>query len=197
MNTALVNTDHFKRNINNSRGKYELALESPEPEIEVYDQQRFIDAMANAVNGVQVVTTDGRAGQYGLTINTLTSVSAEPPMVLVCINRKSPVREAILNNGVFCANVLSIKQSRIAGNFSGHPKRGKPYDFSRDKWVDGLTGSPILSKALASFDCFVERSVDAGSHTIFISSVVSTVIRDGAPLLYTRRSYGFPYLMDL
>ena len=159
-------------------------------------RESFVNAMANAVNGVQVVTTDGNAGQFGLTINTMSSVSADPPMVLVCINKDSPVREAIQKNGVFCINVLSIQQKKAAEIFSGHPKQGKPYDFTRMEWEQGVTGSPILEKSLASFDCFVETSVDAGSHTIFVGSVVSTVSRDGAPLLYTNRSYGLPYLVN-
>ena len=195
MNTALAKSEHFKPSVKNRKSVYKLALQSPEQNINDDKRQTFINAMANTVNGVHVVTTDGYAGRYGLTVNTVTSVSADPPMILVCINRRSPMSEAIHNNGVFCINILSHTQSKIAEIFAGHPKSGKPYDFSRNKWEQGVTGLPRLSKALANFDCILETSIDAGSHTIFIGRVVETVARDGAPLLYNSRSYGFPYLM--
>lgn len=158
-------------------------------------RERFVNAMAHAVNGVNVVTTDGHAGQFGLTVSSATSVSADPPMMLVCINRGNPTGAAVRNNGVFCINMLSIKQSKTAELFAGRQKLGKPYDFNRVDWEQGMTGSPYLSKALANFDCVVEKSIEAGSHTIFIGRVVATVAKDAAPLLYSNRTYGFPYLI--
>ena len=77
-------------------------------------RESFIAAMRNAATGVNVVTTDGAAGRFGITVSAFASVSAEPLTVLVCINRDSPARDAILANGRFCVNVLSAGQTDVA-----------------------------------------------------------------------------------
>jgi len=82
-------------------------------------RQDFINAMSGAVTGVNVITTDGRAGRFGITVSAMCSVSADPPMLLACINRRSPVCSAILSNQVYCVNVLSASQRDLADSFAG------------------------------------------------------------------------------
>ena len=156
----------------------------------VSPRDRFLDAMSRTAAGVTVVTTEGAAGRFGQTVSAMSSVSADPPLLLVCINRKSPIRAAIGRHGVFGVSVLRADQRRIAESFAGRPRTGAPYDFGIARWETEVTGSPLLAGAVARFDCELEAGYDAGSHTIFVGRVVATGAASGAPLVYARRGYG-------
>jgi flavin reductase (DIM6/NTAB) family NADH-FMN oxidoreductase RutF len=156
----------------------------------------FVNAMARAVTGVSVVTTVGTAGRMAVTVSAVSSVSADPPMVLACINRQSPACKAIRSNGIFCVNVLSADQRHVSDSFAGQPADGRPFDFACACWSAGATGAPKLEGAVATFDCVISASHDAGTHTVFIGRVVGVAEDDGAPLLYTLRSYGRPTLTE-
>lgn len=149
----------------------------------------FVQAMRGAATGVNIVTTDGAAGRFGLTVSAFSSVSAEPPMVLVCINRRSPACTAMHKNRRFCVNVLSEAQRAIADSFAGDPATGRAYDFGVASWTVSQTGSPILDKSIASFDCAVATVIDAGSHSIFVGAVKDVTSNAASPLLYTDGSY--------
>ena len=152
----------------------------------------FVNAMNAAVTGVNLITTDGRAGRFGITVSAMSSVSADPPMLLACINRRSPVCSAILSNQVYCVNVLSTSQSSLADVFAGKAGRGKPYDFSIGQWERSSIGVPRLVEATSTFDCELEHAYDTGSHKIFVGRVTTAKEGSGSPLLYTNRNYGFP-----
>ena len=96
----------------------------------VESTDRFIAAMGRLVTGVTIVTTDGPAGRFGITVSAFSSVSADPPLVLACVNRKSPVVAAVLANGVFCINVLADAHRHVADTFAGRNPEGRPYDLS-------------------------------------------------------------------
>lgn len=149
----------------------------------------FVDAMAGAATAVSIVTTDGRAGRFGITVSAVASVSAEPPLVLACINRRSPAVGAIEGNGRFCINMLNAGQAGLANRFAGRPDEGAPYDFRRADWLVGTTGAPVLDGAVAAFDCVLESAHDAGTHRIVIGRVASAVSSAHPPLAYARRSY--------
>ena len=152
----------------------------------------FLSAMSQAVTGVNIVTTDGHAGRYGLTVSAVSSVSAEPPMLLVCVNRRSVARNAIGRNGKFAINILAASQQSIAETFSGSDRHGGAYRFSNDDWITERNGAPILKGAIATFDCEIEKAVAAATHTIFIGRVIATTEVPNIPLLYTQRNYGQP-----
>lgn len=153
------------------------------------EPQRFVSAMAMAATAVSVVTTDGAAGKFGLTVSAISSVSAAPPMVLACINRRSPLADAVTSNKIFCINLLADAQSQISDVFAGRANEALPYDFGCARWLDGITGAPVLAGAAASFDCKLESSHDAGSHRIIIGRVLDAMTGDGDPLVYARRQY--------
>ncbi len=155
----------------------------------------FVDAMASAVSGVGILTTDGSGGRFGITVSSVASVSADPPMILVCVNRRSPAHDAIVENGVYSVNLLAARHRELADTFAGHPSSGDAYGFTPGDWSRGATGSPRLRDAVAAFDCVLEQSHAAGSHTVFIGRVVAVSGRGGDPLLYTARSYGVPHPM--
>ena len=150
----------------------------------------YTDAMAAAVTGVSIVSTDGVAGRFGITVSSVSSVSADPPLVLVCINRRSPACAAVHANGVFCVNLLSTQQHELANTFAGRPSRGEPFDFAGAVWSEGLSGAPHFGGAVSTFDCVVEQTHEAGSHNLFIGRVVAVSQSAADPLLYTRRAYG-------
>ena len=151
--------------------------------------ERFTAAMAMAATAVSVVTTDGAAGKMGLTVSAVSSVSAEPPMVLACINRRSPLALAITRNKIFCINLLGAHQTLVSNVFAGRACEVQPYDFGCADWSRCVTGAPILAGAAASFDCSLEAAHDAGTHRIVIGRVLEAVTGDAEPLVYARRNY--------
>jgi flavin reductase len=152
----------------------------------------FVAAMRVQATAVNLVTTDGPAGRFGVTVSAVASVSAEPPLVLACVNHRSPAVEAIKRNGAFCVNALNAGQAEIANVFAGRPSQGAPFDFACADWVPGITGSPELGGALASLDCEVYETIDAGTHTVFIGRVIGTISRAARPLLYCDRQFTTP-----
>ena len=150
----------------------------------------YRDAMSRAVTGVSVVTTAGPGGRCGLTVSAVTSVSAEPPQLLVCINRKSPLASAIVTNGVFAVNLLSVEQRELAEIFAGNSTRGRPYDFAHAAWGPADTGAPLLDGAVAAFDCRLTIHFDTATHRVCIGAVEQCRMSDANPLVYVRRGYG-------
>jgi flavin reductase len=149
----------------------------------------FLDAMASAVTGVNVVTTDGEAGRLGLTVSAMISVSADPPLLLVGIRRSSALAPVLLANGAFGLNALAAHQAPIADTFAGRPSRGLPYDFAAAVWDTGASGVPLLRDAAARFECHVAGHLDAGTHTLVLGAVRAAYESDRPPLAYARRRF--------
>ena len=151
----------------------------------------FLQAMAEAAACVTLVTTDGPAGRFGVTVSAFASVSADPPMLLACINRRSPAASAIAANGGFCVNVLSAEQSYLADVFAGRSERFRPYDFGCAEWARADRGWR-LAESIASFACALDRDVAAGTHQILIGRVLETHRAEQpcvGSLVYSRRTY--------
>jgi flavin reductase len=161
-------------------------------ELPPVDRSIFVSAMGGAVTSVNVITTDGPAGLFGVTVSAMASVSADPPMVLVCVNQRSPACAAIRGNGVFCVNLLAAHQHSIADVFAGHPKAGQAFDFRCTEWQPTVTESARLPDAAATFDCVLHDSYDVGTHTIFIGRVVDVTTSEHLPLAHSRRAYCYP-----
>lgn len=151
--------------------------------------QDFVSAMGLAATGVSVVTTDGPAGRFGLTVSAVSSVSADPPLVLICINRKSPALSALDVNGTFAVSLLGVENRAYAETFSGRPREGKPFDFDNHDWREGDTGLPLVTDATAVFECETHESLDAGTHRIFIGRVIAAHKGDAEPLVYCNRAF--------
>ena len=150
----------------------------------------FVQAMAHAAFGVSIVTTDGPAGRFGLTVSAVSSVSAEPPLLLACINRKNPIVQALTQNGVFAVNLLSEDQWALARIFAGRPKTGAAYDFAAGQWREAQGRSPRLVNSAAEFDCNLESWHDAGTHRIFIGRALAASYSGLKPLVYSHRKFG-------
>lgn len=166
-----------------------------QPEIASALRQRFLHGMSHAACTVNVVTTDGAAGRHGVTVSAMVSVSADTPQptLLVCIHHRSAVAEAVLQNGVFCVNVLRDDQAHISDNFAGRSGARGAAKFDCTEWATQVTGAPRVLDALVAFDCRVTASERVGSHFVVFGSVQDIhVAGGGAPLIYANRAYGVP-----
>jgi flavin reductase (DIM6/NTAB) family NADH-FMN oxidoreductase RutF len=150
-------------------------------------QTSFTSAMAAAVSGVHVVTTDGVAGRLGLTVTSMATVSATPPTLLVCIDSRSQFLRAIRSHRVFAVNALGVRQAAVADTFSG-----ASHDFDVASWERGATGVPLLVGAAARFECLVAFTHDAGDHTIVVGDVMASDRSPVRALAHSRRGYARP-----
>jgi flavin reductase (DIM6/NTAB) family NADH-FMN oxidoreductase RutF/DNA-binding transcriptional LysR family regulator len=158
-------------------------------------RQQFLLGMSHAACTVNVVTTDGVAGRHGITVSAMVSVSADTPRptLLVCIHHLSPVADALLQNGVFCVNVLREDQAHISDTFAGRSGAHGLEKFDCAEWTTQLTGAPRVLDALVAFDCRVTGSDRIGSHFVVLGSVEDIFVAGaGAPLIYANRAYGVP-----
>jgi flavin reductase len=153
------------------------------------ERDDFVDAMAAAVTGVNVVTTDGAAGRLGLTVSAMISVSADPPLLLVSIRRSSVLTPVLAANGVFAVNVLGAHQAAVADTFAGRSNGRAPYDFAAARWDTGALGAPLLRDAAARFECEVAGRLETGTHTLFLGAVVAADRSKRPPLAYVERRY--------
>jgi flavin reductase (DIM6/NTAB) family NADH-FMN oxidoreductase RutF len=149
----------------------------------------YIAAMARAATPVTIVTTNGAAGRFGLTVSAVTSVTADPPMLLACVNRRNQAAAAITENGVFAVNHLAADNRVLAESFAGRPAAGEAYDFAHRGWREGHHGLPLLDLALASFECEIESWHDAGTHRVFIGRVLASRAGGTEPLIYVNRAF--------
>ncbi len=136
--------------------------------------------------GVAVATVTGRDGKpHGLTVNSFTSVSLDPPLVLVCIGHKAATHGPFSSAPAFAVNILDESRRELSDRFaSSHPRR-----FEGVAWRAGQTGAPVLEEALAVLECEAWRKMDAGDHTVFLGLVKRARAREGRPLVYFGGKY--------
>jgi len=146
----------------------------------------FKAAMRRFATGVAIVTTTHAGKIHGFTANAFASVSAEPPTVLICVNRTARAHPLISASQCFCVNILAIEQQALAEQFAGREPQTR---FDGVAYRIGPSGSPILAGTLAYVDCTLGEEMSAGTHTIFLGSVIEAGDRDGAPLGYYDRRY--------
>jgi 3-hydroxy-9,10-secoandrosta-1,3,5(10)-triene-9,17-dione monooxygenase reductase component len=149
----------------------------------------FRHAMGHFATGVTVVTSIGDDGEpVGTTASAVTSLSLDPPLVLVCFDRTSLTLRAIRSHGAFVVNVLAAPQEHLSANFA---RRGLAAAWDGIRHRPGPTGSPRLHDVLAALECTVENRMPGGDHEIVVGRVRDVEISAGnaTPLLYWRGSY--------
>ncbi|MEO0323576.1 MAG: flavin reductase family protein [Myxococcota bacterium] len=151
------------------------------------DAGTFKAALRRWCSGVTVVTSAGGAGPHGMTVSAFSSVSASPPLVLVCCNRTSNSYGVMVESGIFGVNVLAAGQEALSARFSD----AKLVDrFAGIDWSPGArTGAPLLAGAAMQLECRTRRTHDEGTHAIFIGEVVAADSADVQPLLYHDGAY--------
>lgn len=137
--------------------------------------------MRHFPTGVTVVTSLREGEPRGVTVSAFASVSADPPLVLICINREARSYLYISSSKVFCVNVLAGDQRHLAERFSG---KFREQQFEGVDYEVDVTGAPVLRGTVAHLDCEVAQEHHAGSHSIFIGRVLSAKSRTGSPLGY-------------
>ena len=153
----------------------------------------FLLAMRRAASPVCVVTTNVKGQRLALTLSSFLSVSAEPALISVCINRRSRMCSAMAETERFAVHILAADQTHVADTFAGRPRTGEAYDFSCVEWISQGEGrEPLMSGAAVSAECSVISATDAGSHRLFIAAVSSLLASEKPPLLYWNKIYGFP-----
>jgi flavin reductase (DIM6/NTAB) family NADH-FMN oxidoreductase RutF len=132
----------------------------------------FIAAMGQHVSSVCVITSAQNGKRIGLTATAMSSVCAEPPRLLVCVNKSGSSHDAITTSGTFCVNVLAEAQEKVAKAFAG--MMGRDFDrFSVGEWNELVTGAPALIDAAAVFDCEIKQIIDQYSHSVIIGEVLA------------------------
>jgi len=158
-------------------------------------RQRFLQGMSQAAATVNIVTTDGPAGRHGITVSAMVSVSADTPQptLLVCLHHASSLAQAVLDNGVFCVNILRDDQAHLSESFAGRSGARGGEKFECATWTTQVTGAPRLVDPLVAFDCRVTASSRVGSHYVIFGAVQDIFLADsGAALLYANRGYAVP-----
>jgi len=155
------------------------------PESEL-DPEMFREVIGHFMSGVTVITARAEGRDYGMTASAVTSLSLDPPMILACLNNRSPTQEAITRSGAFGVNVLAEGQHDLAKQFA----RAGEDKFAGVAIRRGAAGVPLLSDALAVLECRVGTDVTGGTHRVFFAHVAQATARHGAPLAYFRGSFG-------
>ncbi len=149
---------------------------------------QFRLGMRSLAGAVCIITSAHAGHRHGMTATAVCSATAEPPTVLVCINKVTASHSAITKGGVFCVNALRAEDWELSTLFSGS-QTGDARFRSRD-WTRLATGSPVLIDSLVSFDCRVVKKMTHGTHSIFLGQVEQVLFgKKGRPLLYADGQY--------
>jgi flavin reductase (DIM6/NTAB) family NADH-FMN oxidoreductase RutF len=149
-------------------------------------KDEFRAAMGRFASGVTVVTVkdkDNRPG--GMTVSAFSSVSLEPPLILVCIDKRASVHDYFKEGNHFAVNILAEDQEVVSRRFASKDEDR----FDGIGYKDGTTGAPMLDGAIACLECRVVHEHPGGDHTIVVGEVVHTHATDGKPLAYFRGGY--------
>ncbi len=146
----------------------------------------FKAALGSFASGVSVVTTKDAAGKlHGITVSAFSSVSMNPPLILVCISKATGSYRSFEESNTFVVNVLHESQKNVSNNFASHADdkfAGQNYELNEQ-------GLPILADCLVNLECTLKHSYDGGDHTIFVGKIEKATIQDGKPLVYFHGNY--------
>lgn len=154
-------------------------ITTPSPAAPV-DPMTMRRTMGRFATGVAVITTGAAGTPHGMTVNSLTSVSLEPPMLLVCLTIGARTTDAIVEGGRFAVNILSARQEQLALRFA---KRGEDHFAGLDVTTGGHR-VPVIPDAFAHLECDVERHFVAGDHVVVFGHVLNVCAREGEPLAF-------------
>ncbi len=153
-------------------------------------QEDFRRAMSRFATGVTLITTRVGDELHGMTANAVTSLSLDPMLVLVCVDKTADTHDILAKAGVFAVNILNKEQAEVSNRFAkkefdgAHGLDDLPHGFA-------VTGAPIIEGALAYLDCRTVTEHHGGDHTIFIGEVAEArELSDEEPLVFYRGKYG-------
>jgi flavin reductase (DIM6/NTAB) family NADH-FMN oxidoreductase RutF len=157
-----------------------------EAAVSAMNKQAFTRNCGKFPTGVTVATVlDAAGAPHGMTANSFTSVSLDPPLVLVCVDHRARILDHFRASKHFGVNVLAEHQRALSAHFarSGYDR------FDGVSWHAGKTGVPLLPGVLSAMECEIQQVLDVGDHAIMIGEVVHAACADGKPLVYFASKY--------
>ena len=154
-----------------------------------FDPLEFRSVIGHFATGVTVITTAAGEELQGMTANAVTSLSLDPVMMLICVDKGSHTHRLLDEGGVFTVNILAAHQEEVSRLFAkkAPPETGT---LRGQRFTLGVTGAPILEDCLAYLECRVAGVLDGGDHSIFLGEVVEgRVASEGRPLIFYRAAY--------
>lgn len=148
------------------------------------DSKEFRATLGRFLSGVTVVSTETDGVIHAMTANAFTSVSLDPPLVLVAVSKKARFYGHVSESKSYGVSILTAEQQPLSDHFAG-----RPGDVPV-QWEHVGSGRPVLAGALAQLSCTVTQMVDAGDHVLVIGQVEQLWQGEGAPLVYFRGKYG-------
>ena len=141
-------------------------------------------AMRHVASPVTIIAARHGDERNGLTATAVCSASADPPILVVCVNRGASAHDLIVDSGAFSVNFLAVEQTAVARLFSTS-KLSPEERFGEGVWKEAVTGAPLLEDALTAFDCEIVQTHAFESHTVFFGRVCAVESRGGSALLYS------------
>lgn len=151
--------------------------------------QDFREVLRHFPSGVTLVTTlDKEGNRHGLTVSAFASISPEPPLIMVAIDKRSHTNPILQARGAFGVNILARDQRVLSDRFAWLKDGDR---FAEGAWKSAETGCPVLADCLAWMDCEIHEIADSGTHNIYIGHIVASAVPrpDEEPLIYWNRGY--------
>jgi len=145
--------------------------------------------MSHFASGVTIMTTTAAGRMHGMTVSAFASQSLDPLLILVSVERSTTMHTLVMESRAFAINILGAQAEGTARFFADNARLGGP-EFEEGAYHLGVSGSPILEEATAYLEATLDRTLEAGDHTIMVGRVIALqVVRDTAPLIYYRSGY--------
>ena len=149
-------------------------------------RDEFRAALGRFASGVTIVTTrDNENRLHGITVSAFCSVSMDPPLILVCIDKQAGSHQAFEQSDAFVVNILREDQQYLSDRFASH----LPDKFEGVKYRAGLENLPVLEDVLVNLECRLVNARDNGDHTIYVGEIVISTVTEGKPLIYFQGNY--------
>jgi flavin reductase (DIM6/NTAB) family NADH-FMN oxidoreductase RutF len=149
-------------------------------------KDEFRSALSRFPSGVTVVTTKDKTGRFhGITVSAFASVSLEPPMILVCIDKDTGSHYALRESSNFVVNILAEGQEDYSNRFASQITD----KFDGIRYRNGLSNIPVLEEALVALECRLAYAHEGGDHTIFVGEIERASVKEDKPLVYWHGNY--------
>lgn len=150
------------------------------------EKAEFRRALGHFASAVTVVTAKLKSGHLaGVTVTAFSSLSLEPPLVLICIDRRARIHDHLAVDGYFAVNILAEDQETVSRRFAS----SEPDPFREIGYTEGASGAPLIHDAVAAIECKIVDLLPGGDHTIIVGEVEAAKIHEGKPLMYFRGGY--------
>jgi flavin reductase (DIM6/NTAB) family NADH-FMN oxidoreductase RutF len=149
-------------------------------------KEQFRAALSNFPSGVTVVTTKDADGRlHGITVSAFSSVSLDPPMILVCVDKRAGSHDALLQSRAFVVHILAEDHAHHSKNFASR----NADKFAGIEYRKGISEIPVLENVLVTLECRLAHAHEGGDHTIFVGEIEKAEVREGNPLIYWKGDY--------